>query len=299
MFRNITILDDSGNAFFARQLEHIKANSYDVVYADLIARELFPVSNEAHEGADTITYRTYDMIGAARIINAYADDLPRADIFGKETIAQVRAVGISFGYNRNEILQSQMTGQPLDQRRANAAQRAWEEKVDDVAWNGDAVHNLVGFLSHPNVPELASGVTSGWITAASPDEVIADVNAAFGKVRADTLMKEQPNTMLLPVLEYNYIAGTPRATNSDTTILSFLLANVVGLQEVRPVNELTADAVIYDKNPEKLTMEIPKELEFLPPQESGLELKVPAWGKTAGVIIYYPLSVLKLTSIDA
>lgn len=296
MFRNITILDDSGNALFARQLEHVKVKSYDVVYADLIARELFPVSNETPEGADTITYRTYDMVGSARIINAYADDLPRADIFGKETTAKVRAVATSFGYNRNEILQSQMVGQPLDQRRANAAQRAWEQTVDQIAWTGSTQHGLIGFLSHPNVPSMASTVAGGWV-AGSPDAIIKDVNTAFGLVRSSTKMKEQPNTMLVPVATFNHITGTPRASNSDTTIYEFLLKNVIGLNEIRPVNELTLDAVIYDKNPEKLTMEIVKELEFLPPQEQGLELKVPAWGKTAGVIIYYPLSVLKITDV--
>ena len=297
MYRNITILDNTGQAFFARQLEHIKAKSYDVQYADLIARELFPVSNEASEGVDTITYRTYDTVGSARIINAYADDLPRADVFGKETTIPVRAVGSSFGYNRNEILQAQLTGQSLDQRRSNAVMRAWEEVVDEVAWSGSATHGLIGFLNHPNVPSLASATGASFWAGSSADAIIADVNNAFGKVRADTKMKENPNTLLLPVLEYNRISATPRASNSDTTILQFMLQNVIGLQEVRPVNELTTDAVIYDKNPDKLQLEIPKELEYLPPQERGLELIVPAWGKVGGVNIYYPLSVLKLTDI--
>ena len=294
--KNVTILDSAGQAFFARQLEHIKAKSYDVEYADLIARQVFPVSNEAPEGSSTITYRTYDRVGAARIINAYADDLPRVDIYGKETTSPVRAVGASFGYNRDEILQSQMTGLPLDQRRANAVQRAWEEVVDRVAWSGDAEHGLQGFLDHPNIPSKAS-ITGGWLTA-SPDEIIADVNQAVGQVRATTMKKEQINTMLVPVIIYNHISGTPRASNSDTTILQFLLKNVEGLDTIESVNELDSDAVLYTKNPDKLTMEIVKELEFLPPQERGLELLVPSWGKTGGVIVYYPMSALKLTDIN-
>ena len=76
-------LDADGAVFFQRQLEHIKARSYDVRYAELKARTLFPVSNEGGPGVTTITYRTYDQVGAAKIINAYADDLPRADVAGK------------------------------------------------------------------------------------------------------------------------------------------------------------------------------------------------------------------------
>ena len=75
------MLDADGAVFFQRQLEHIKSKSYDVLYADLIARTLFPVSNEGGMGVTSITYRTYDQIGSAKIISAYADDLPRADEF--------------------------------------------------------------------------------------------------------------------------------------------------------------------------------------------------------------------------
>ena len=121
---NTGFLDADGAVFFQRQLEHIKARSYDVLYAELKARSLFPVSNEGGPGITTIVYRTYDQAGAAKIINAYADDLTRADVAGKETTIPVRSVGISYGYNLDEIQSSQLTGAALDQRRANAARRS-------------------------------------------------------------------------------------------------------------------------------------------------------------------------------
>ena len=67
---NNGILDADGAFFFQRQLEQIKARSYDVQYAELQARMLFPVSNEGGPGITSITYRTYDQIGAAKIIQA-------------------------------------------------------------------------------------------------------------------------------------------------------------------------------------------------------------------------------------
>lgn len=295
----ITILDAGGQAFFLRQLEYVKARSYDVMYQDLIARDLFPVSNEAPEGADTITYETFDRVGRARIIMNYADDLPRADITGAETVIKVRGIGTSYGYSRDDILKAQMTGMQLDQRRANAAMRAYEEQIDSIAFNGDAKSGLIGFFTDPNIPTLVANAGS-WLTA-TPDAIIDDINRAMGNVRITTRMKEQPGTLLVPVLIYNRIAGTPRASNSDTTILTFILQSVVGLNEVIPVNELegakAASAYLYDKNPDKLQLEIPKEITFLPPQEKGLQLIVNAWGKCAGVNIYYPMSVLEITGI--
>ena len=294
--QGITILDSAGQAFFARQLEFIKAKSYDVVRQDLEARNMIPVSQEAPEGTSTITYRTYDAVGEAVIINAYSDDLPRADIIGSETIIPVRSIGSSFAYNRDEIVQSQLTGISLDQRRANTVSEAFEVKVDNIAWNGDAPSGLIGFLNHPNIPIKASITPGGWV-GETPDLIIQDVNELMGTVRSSTLKKENPQTLLVPVLVYNYISGTPRASLSDTTILTFILQNVVGLSAIEPINELTNSAILYDKNPDKLQLEMVKELEFLPPQERGLELIVPAWGKTAGVNVYYPLSAMTLTGV--
>jgi len=299
---NITILDADGVAYFARQLEHIKAKSYDVIYQDLIAREIFPVSTEANEGADTITYRSYDMIGMAKIIAAYAHDLPRADITGKEVTIPVRAIATSFGFNQDEILKANMTGKSLDQHRVNACQRAWEQRVDDIAWNGDATSGLPGFFSNTNIPVTPSITVGGWI-ASTPDEIIQDINTLMGTVLESTKLKERPGNLILPVAEYNHINGTPRSANSDTTIRQFVMNNVEGLNDIRPVNELstgaggTRNAYLYTKSAEKMELEIVKELTFLPPQERGLELLIPAWGKMAGLNIYYPLSVLQLSGI--
>ncbi len=294
--KNVTILDSAGQAFFARQLEHIKSKSYDVVRQDLEARNFIPVSNEAPEGTSSITYRTYDMVGMAIIINSYADDLPRADIFGKETTIPARGIGSSFGYNRDEILQSQLTGLPLDQRRANAVVEAFEVKVDDIAWNGSPTDGLPGFLTNPNIPTKASITAGGW-DGETPDVIIQDVSDMVGQVRLTTRKKEKPQTLLLPILAYNYISSTPRSSISETTILEFIMQKIKGITEIEGINELTNTAMFYDKNPDKLQLEMVKEIEFLPPQERGLELLVPAWGKTAGTNVYYPFSALTLTGV--
>jgi len=294
--KNITLLDSSGQAFLSRQLEFIKSKTYDVVRQDLVARNFIPVSNEAPEGVDTITYRTYDTVGAAVIISDYADDLPRADVFAAETTVNARPVGSSFGYSVDEILKSQFTGIPLEQRKANAVAEAFETKIDEIAWNGDVTYNLLGLLNHPNIPTKASITTAGWV-GASAEEVIQDTNELIGTVRAATRMKERPSVLLVPVLAYNYISGTPRSTQSDTTIMSFVLQNVVGIERIEPINELTDSAILFDSNPDKLQMEVVKELEFLAPQEDGLQIVVPAWGKTAGTNVYYPLSAIYLTGV--
>ena len=83
---------EDASVFFARELDHIKAQSYDVEYPEFTALSLFPISNEADPGAETITYYTYDKSGLAKVIDNYSTDLPRADVNGKPSLAMVIAM---------------------------------------------------------------------------------------------------------------------------------------------------------------------------------------------------------------
>lgn len=304
-------LDADEGFFFQRQLEHIKAKSYDVQYAELKARTLFPVSNEGGPGINSITYRTYDAVGSAKIINAYADDLPRSDVSGKETVIPVRSVGISYGYNLDEIQASQLTGAALDQRRANGARRAVEQTVNDVAFFGDTVSGLPGLFSNPNIPIGAvvnPGAGTEWVNK-TPDQILFDVNELFSDIFETTKMVERGNTLLLPPAQWSYIMSTPRASNSDTTIASFIASNspyLNSMEDIIPVNEcgaannpeLATDAMVaYDRNPDKLQLEIPVELEMLPVQQKNLEFTIPGRSRLAGLNIYYPLSLAIATGI--
>lgn len=308
---NDMLVDADGAVFFQRQLEHIKAKSYDVRYAELKARQLFPVSNEGGPGITTIVYRTYDMAGSAKIINAYADDLPRADVAGKETFIPVRSVGISYGYNLDEIQSSQLTGAALDQRRANAARRANEQTTNDVAFFGDVSSGLPGLFDNPNIPTGAvvdPGAGTEWVNK-TPDEILFDINDAFADIFETTKMVESGNTLLLPPNQWSYIMSTPRASNSDTTIAQYIAQNspflksiddIIAVNECAAANnpELSTDAmVVYDRNPDKLQLEIPVELEMLPVQQKNLEFLIPGRSRLGGLNIYYPLSLNILTGI--
>jgi len=308
---NTGFLDADGAIFFQRQLEHIKAQSYDVRYADLKARMLFPVSNDGGRGVTSITYRTYDQAGIAKIIEAYADDLPRADVAGKETNIPVRSVGTSYGYNLDEIQSSELTGTSLDQRRANASRRSVEQVINDVAFFGDAESGLPGLFSNPNIPTGAvvdPGGGTEWVNK-TPDQVLFDVNDLFADIFETTKMVEQANTLLIPTAQWSYIMSTPRSSTSDTTIGQYIVNNspyINSLEDIIPLNEchavnnplLATDGMVaYDRNPDKLQLEIPVELEYMPVQQKNLEFIIPGRSRLGGLNIYYPLSLAIATGI--
>lgn len=295
-------LDDLGATYFARELELLKARTFDVIYADLPARELFPVNNEGGFGITSITYQSFDKTGRAKIINGGSKDLPRADIGGVEITNPVREIGISYAWTVKEIAAAAHTGRPIDRRRAEAANRSVEELVNSIAFFGNANHGLPGFISNPNIPTstvVDPGSGTEWVSK-TPDEIYFDISDKLTDVFEVSKMRERADTLLLPPAQWSLISTTRMAAGTDTTILQFLVRNspyINSEADVIPVNELTgagtggADIMVaYTRRPDKLQLEIPAELQYLPSQEQGLEMVVPGWLSICGTVVYYPLS---------
>jgi hypothetical protein len=291
-------LDANETVFFARQLEAIKAQAYDVKRARLSAMEVFPVSTSTPEGAATITYRQYDSVGAAKIIANYANDLPRADVTGKEFTSPVRGIGISYGYNMQEIRSAMMTGMPLSERKMRSAMRAHEELMNRLAWFGDTVTGLPGFLSNTNIPVYtvtADGIGSSklWVNKTA-DQIIRDVNGIINQALTQSKGVHRPNTVLMPLEQFAQISSQPRSSTTDTTILAFLQANNPGvtfraaleLDGVGGLDKLVAGEFSIDN----MQLEIPMVFRQYAPQQKGLEFEIPCESRFGGVIVEYPLA---------
>lgn len=298
-------LDAGEQLWFNRQLEFIKGQTYDIKYAELMAAKIIPVSNEAGSGARKITYRSYDMVGAAQVIANYAKDFKRVDILAQEFTSTVESIGDSYEYSLQDIRASMMTNVNLEQRRANAAVRAIAQLENTIAFFGLPANNLPGLFTNTNIPiALApadgSGASSSFDNKTA-DQIIRDVSKLINDVRVTSKNVERANTVLLPLSVYTTLKNNPRSTLSDKSILQWLMDNHSGLDGINewiPLNELetagtgsTRMMVAYNKNPEKLTLEIPQPFEVFPPQVEGLQYKVPCHERIGGVLVYYPLSL--------
>ena len=295
-----TNLDSAETMFFQRELEQVKAKSYDVLKVPLKAFELIPVDSTTAPGARTVTYEQYDSTGIAKIISNYADDLPTADVKGKEFHSTIKAIGNSYVYSKDDIRAAQFAGKPLNQRKANAAVEAHRQLMNKLAFFGDAEYGIQGLLTNaniPNAPVVAGAATTlTWVTK-TPDEILKDLNRAVSDMLDLTKGVEVPNTIVMPIAQYNHIATTARSANSDTTILQFFKGNNPGV-EVMWATELkgaftggTDGFIVYNRNPDKLWMEIPLITEMSPAQEKGLAYSVSVESKFGGVIVPYVLSL--------
>jgi hypothetical protein len=306
-------LDANENIFFARQLEYIMAQTYDVLYPEYKAQRLFPVMTEAGPGAESITYRQFDRVGMMKVISNYSDGLPRVNVKAKEFTTPVRPFGASYGYNIDEVRAARFANKPLEMLEAEAARQAYEQTVNQIAYfaypNDGIYGGLTGILYQPNVT-IDTSLTGTWISGGA-EVALADMNKAVSNMIVLTKGVEMPDTMLLPLAQWAYVTSTPRSVYSNFTVAEFFLQNNPSVKSIEALNELQTVApkpsiiragtgnqatttnvmVLYKKDPRKIQLHIPQPFEQFPPEQRGLEWLVACHAKVAGIITPYPLSI--------
>ncbi len=303
---------EDASVFFARELDYVKTRSYDVLYPEFTALNKFPVTSEADPGAETVTYYTYEKQGVAKVISNYADDLPRADVNGKPSTAFVKSIGDSYGYSAQEMRASRLAGKSLDARKAEAARYAIDNATNIIAWKGDPDNNLLGVLSTAqNIPlySLPNGASghANW-RAKTADEILADVSGMQMQVAETTNNVERPDTLCVPADVYMDIS-TRRIPDTGITVLAFILDHAPYIKEVISAAELGAKnvdtnpyaaadnsgagvAFLFTNDERKLALENPMPFYQYTLQARNLESVIPCEARTAGVIVYYPMSAL-------
>ena len=305
---------EQASIFFARELDYIKTQTYDVEHPEMTALAIFPVTSEVPEGAETFTYYSYDKTGMAAIINNYATDLPRVDVKGEPSTGYVKSIGDSYGYSVQEMRASKMANKSLDVRRGETARYAMDYLVNKIAWAGDKKNKLVGILSEDNdIPKYVlstvtvDGKERTEFRYKNADQILDDINGMQKYSSKITKNVEKPDTLVLPSLVYIDLS-TRRIPDTETTVLKFIMDHAPYLKEVREANELQAEstdinptgsnvAFLFTNDERKLSLEIPMHFYQYPLQEKGLEIEIPCEQRVAGMVIYYPLSALIVEGI--
>lgn len=300
-------LNDDDAVFFQRQLEYIEAQSYDVLYPDLEARDAFGVDTSGGPGVSTLTYRSYNHVGKAKVINARATDLPKPNVSGKEYSITVKSVGVAYDYDIDEVAAAAYAGVGLEQRKIMAATRGYEQYINSSAWYGDADNGFIGFFNHPDITKATVAAGAGGATewpTKTPTEVLKDLNSAVTAMYASTLKIMRPEEVWLPVLRHQYIMNTARSDQSDKTILQYFVENnefINSREKVKAFNALAGRGnsgsecmVVICRSAQGMKtfrLREPLGLTWQPVQLHGLVYEIPGRGRFAGFQVMYPAAI--------
>lgn len=306
-------MDSAQVLTMARQLEQVLTQTYDIRRPDMKARSVIPVDTRISSGAETWTYRTYEMSGAAKIIHNYSGELPDGDVKGSETAQKLISIGAAYHYSIQDMRAAAFAGQPLDAMKARAVRYAMERKLEKLAALGDSATGLVGLTNAPGIQTSTQQSSGTWKSqiqtnlAAAVAAIIQDVN----QMRSDIFLNSQgvhgaPGTLslLLPLAEYNLLNTNARSLTFTTDNILQYIVNMCQLKDADYWNELNTAAdgtnglvMMYERSPDILSLVISQEFEQFAPQAKNLAFMVPCHMRTGAVQVRYPKAVTKMTGV--
>jgi hypothetical protein len=305
--------------FLVQQLSYIEPTVYETQYPDIQYPSLIPVDTSAPDWVKSVTYFSTNKAGRAGWFHHRGKDLHMADIERSKAETTVEMADIGYDWSLEELGQAMMVpGLNLSGDRANAARRASEEFIDDLALRGDSDKNMVGLLNYPgltivNATADGNGGNPYWIDkTGDADKIIRDVNIAISGMWTSTKQVELADTILMPIDAVTLLATT-RLPNTTMTILQFLMENnVYTFTTGRPLTIRTVRGlesagvggvgrmIVYKRDPQVLKMHIPMPHRFLPPwQTAPLVFTVPGIFRLGGLEIRRPSAVRYVDGISA
>lgn len=309
--------DAAESVFVERALLFVETETYNTLIPPLEGRKYVPTDNKSPAGAKTTSYKKYTRTGIARLMTERGQDLPNAGIFVNEYFHAFYPVGAAYQYNYLDLLAAAFSaengGPPLnlDLELSTAAREAIEKKLDLIAAVGSgtstfAAENefdvgMLGLLNQPSatvyvIPNGEAG--SPLWSSKTPDEVLADFVGIVAAAIANTFKVHVPDTILLPISQYENAAGRSMGDGRSDTILSYFQRTNPHIKEIDSWMYLTGAGsgstdrmVAYKKDPRMVRHMISLEFTQLPPQLVGMTYETACLAKTAGVISPYPLSI--------
>jgi hypothetical protein len=296
-------LDANQTAYFNRQLEVVKAQTYDIKYGMLRAVELFPIDPTTPEYAETQTYHQYDARGLAKIVADYATDIPSVEVNGKSFTSKIESIALSYAYTLMDIKRGAIQGTPLNVRKAMATQRGVLSRHNQLFWLGDAVAGIVGVLTHASIPNAqvtADGTGSSplWSTK-TPTQILRDLTQAVTEIKTLTKGVESPNLLVLSASRLSTLQTTRMAADTRDTVLdAFKLMypeiNVQGAEELAGAFTGATEGFLLGRNESShIELIAPIVYEELPVEPTNLAYKVNAMGRNGGAAVYFPLAFSK------
>lgn len=314
--------DANETAAFARQLEHIMSQTFDIEFPEVKCRRLFAFNTEVNPGALKHTFRQFQPFGQPRLATTYGStDMTSVEINGKEMQHDIYSYLASYGYSIQDMRAAAMAGISLDQKKAEAVRLAFEQQLDIVCAVGismGATLEAQGITNASGISSLTSVPNSGTLNGSwddpntSVDAIMADVKAICKKVSDDTKMVYGENLqLLLPTPVYTALRARPRSlTFTDDSVLQYMLKQQQNLKQVDQWVQLDALGhnsattagfglgLVKDMSPRVAEFVLAQDFEQFPPQLEALRWMIPCHMRIGGWQVRYPKAVLTVDGIQ-
>jgi len=296
------------NSYALDQRAHIESAVFNRQYPSTTYQSIVPIDTSADKNADTIVKKMLDAKGLAKWAGSESTDTPMVDFAMNYITHDIFTLDIGFKLNRRELARSIQANTNVSTERAGALKDVFERQMNRIALFGDSEKQMEGFYNSSDVTKI--------IAAKSIQELIADISVTGGAqdavnffaqiingIQEGTLGIYRPDTICLPLSDYNLLKATLLPAAGTSTLLPFLEANLSvtfvpdvylsagTMKNIQGQSYLAKDRMVfYKKDMELVKLHMPQVLEAFTPytndqkvwnfvfeaRTGGVEWRVPA-----------------------
>ncbi len=308
--------DANAVAFLAQQLEHLKPQDIETLYAPSRALEFIPVNMNIDVGAENYAYVVSDVVGfdaTGGYISNGGQDYRNADVTREKTVSNIYTIGHMYGFTTEDMQRGRMAAFDLVSKRRMTAMDFLRRLIDFKAAFGDADKGMKGLLTDSNVEILQAAAAAGganspeWFTSGgelddkTQLEILADLNNLVSRPFIISNGAHMVNTVLIDIENYSFLNRMPLSNdgnNSDSILSAFQKINP-GVSVQAWAQLATADAagtgpraVAFEKNANNLEFIMP----MAPTEGELLHKGHHYWenvftARVGGTVIYRPGSI--------
>lgn len=301
-FKDSRAFDDANSLIFARELTKIQAQTMDVQYDDLKAREMFDFDTSGGEGLTSIIQRFMDKKGSGIYVDGESTDIPSADVQGSEHEEPVRAWSTHVSWSVQDMKRSQRVGLPLSMHKFRAAQYVGETEIEVVASVGRPKKQLRGLfydtsiLTSHTLPADGTGTKKAFSTKTG-DKIVRDVRAMYGAQIAACRGK----AMFLPdtwvgTPGAHFALSTPNSTTDATPAIDIIrkgtnIQNFIAWPALYDILGGKDAMFIFKKSPDVASFKLPAPLMPMPVEYCDRKFKVYFDQEIGGLHLNYPYTI--------
>jgi len=257
---------DSTGAFLISELERLDQTLHEPLVSvtwgrDIDLREDVSIADEASSFTNSAFASAGGFTSTGKnFIGKNSNSIPGVGLDIGKTTSPLFLWGSEVAYTIPELMSAQQLGRPVDTQKYAAMQIKYQMDIDEMVYIGDSSLTQYGLVNSTAVTTgfvatKASGYTQ-WVpsalnayTAATPDEILNDVNSLIETGWSNAAFVVCPSKLLLPPAEFAYIVSQKVSTAGNVSILSFLEDNCISLKvngkklDIQPLKWLTGRGV--------------------------------------------------------
>lgn len=291
-------LDEAGIGAFLQSLEYIETLVRQRKYPKLLfaSGKIVPLENLNIPWADTTTYRMLTGVGMFELAQDYTTNLPMMDVLTEEvSIPTYKYIG-GYQVSEEEAYKSVHMGMPIDEQKVAVVNRIALQTLNRLIAFGDPKTGMPGFINHP--AWLRSYALYPLDSSSTSNQCLATLKSPVTSIIRLTQGAEEPDAMLLPINEYEYLTDARLDDTLSDTILGQFLKTNGHIKDIQPLPELEGAGpdgenvmIVYSRNPETVKARVTDPFRFRPLLPMPFGYQRPAAFKFNGILPYSPYGV--------